>query len=271
MIELRGVTVELGARAVVDSVDGVVADGEWLALIGPNGAGKTTLLRAIARLVPFTGSIALAGRPVEALSRTELARLVAVVPQEPSTPPWMTVAEYVLLGRTPHLGPLAREGARDRDAAARSLARLDLLPFADRPLGTLSGGEKQRVVVARALAQDARIVLLDEPTAALDIGHQQQALELLDGLREESGLTLVAAMHDLTLAAQYADRMLLLDAGRVVADGMPAEVLTEGAIARHYGAAIDVVRVGDRIAVVPRRESAPRLAPEREPQYGDVS
>jgi iron complex transport system ATP-binding protein len=254
VIELRGVTVELGGRPVVDRVSAAVADGEWLALIGPNGAGKTTLLRAIARLVPFAGEITLDGRPVTDLPRVELARLVAVVPQEPSTPPWMTVAEYVLLGRTPHLGPLAKEGARDREAAARSLARLDLLPFADRHLGTLSGGEKQRVVVARALAQEARIVLLDEPTAALDIGHQQQALELLDGLRTETGLTLVAAMHDLTLAAQYADRMLLLDAGRVVADGSPTEVLTDAAIAQHYGAAIDVVIVGDRIAVVPRRE-----------------
>jgi iron complex transport system ATP-binding protein len=253
VIELRAVTVELGGKPVVDRVSAVVADGEWLALIGPNGAGKTTLLRAIARLVPYVGDIALDGRAAQDLSRGELARLVAVVPQEPSTPPWMTVAEYVLLGRTPHLGPLAKEGVRDRDAAARSLARLDLLPFADRRLGTLSGGEKQRVVVARALAQEAPIVLLDEPTAALDIGHQQQALELLDGLRAESGLTLVAAMHDLTLAAQYADRMLLLDAGRVVADGPPADVLTEAVIAERYGAAIDVVTVGDRIAIVPRR------------------
>jgi len=255
VIELRGVTVELGGRPVVAAVDAAVADGEWLALIGPNGAGKTTLLRAIARLVPCSGEIELAGRPVGALSRSELARLVAVVPQEPSTPPWMTVAEYVLLGRTPHLGPLAKESARDRDAAARSLARLDLLTLADRRLGTLSGGEKQRAVVARALAQEARIVLLDEPTAALDIGHQQQAFDLLDRLREESGLTLVAAMHDLTLAAQYADRMLLLDAGRVVADGAPADVLTEVMIASHYGASIDVVPVGDRLAVVPRRSA----------------
>jgi iron complex transport system ATP-binding protein len=253
VIELRAVTVELGGVRVVDQVDVTVPDGEWLALIGPNGAGKTTLLRAIARLVPFSGEIALAGRPVTALSRSEVARLVAVVPQEPATPPWLTVAEYVLLGRTPHLGPLAKESASDRQAAARSLARLDLLSFADRRLGTLSGGEKQRVVVARALAQEAAIVLLDEPTAALDIGHQQQALELLDGLREESGLTLVSAMHDLTLAALYADRMVLLDSGRVAADGEPGNVLTEEAIARHYGASIDVVPVNGRIAVVPRR------------------
>ena len=247
-------------------VDGVALDvpeGEWLALIGPNGAGKTTLLRAIARLVPYRGSISLAGRPTAELHRSQLSRLVAVVPQDPSTPPWMTVAEYVLLGRTPHLGPLAKEGARDREAAARALARLDVLEYGGRTLGTLSGGEKQRVVVARALAQEARVVLLDEPTAALDIGHQQQALELLDSLRAESGLTLVAAMHDLTLAAQYADRMVLLDRGRVAADGAPVDVLTEGSIAAHYGATVDVVPVAGRIAVVPRRTAGATPGPDR--------
>jgi len=252
-VTLDDVTVELGGRPVVDGIDLEVAAGEWLALIGPNGGGKTTLLRAIARLVSFAGSIALEGRPTATMRRAELSRLLAVVPQEPSTPPWLTVGEYVLLGRTPHLGALAKEGRRDREAAARALARLDLLAYGDRLLGTLSGGEKQRAVVARALAQEARIVLLDEPTAALDIGHQQQALDLLDVLRAESGLTLVSAMHDLTLAAQYADRMVLLDRGRVVADGFPRDVLTEEAIARHYGAAADIVSIDGRIAVVPRR------------------
>ena len=255
-IRLDAVTVTLGGKPVVDAIDLEVATGEWLALIGPNGAGKTTLLRAVARLVPFAGSIALDGRPAGEMSRAELSRLLAVVPQEPSTPPWMTVGEYVLLGRTPHLGPLAKEGQRDREEAASALARLDLVGYGQRTLGTLSGGEKQRVVVARALAQQAQIVLLDEPTAALDIGHQQQALELLDLLRAESGLTLVAAMHDLTLAAQYADRMVLLDHGRVVADGSPTEVLTEAVIGRHYGATIDVVPVGGRVAVIPRRRDS---------------
>jgi iron complex transport system ATP-binding protein len=252
-ISLDGVTVHLGGRAVVDAVDLEVAAGEWLALIGPNGGGKTTLLRAIAGLVPFAGDVRLAGRPALELRRAEISRLLALVPQEPATPPWMTVGEYVLMGRTPHLGPLAREGQGDREAAGRALARLDLAGYEARRLGTLSGGEKQRAVVARALAQEASIVLLDEPTAALDIGHQQQALELLDALRAESGLTLVAAMHDLTLAAQYADRMVLLDRGRVALEGSPREVLTEGAIARHYGASIDVVPVDGRVAVVPRR------------------
>jgi iron complex transport system ATP-binding protein len=254
-ITLDGVTVRLGGRPVVDDVDVSVAAGAWVALIGPNGAGKTTMLRAIAGLVPFEGSIAVNGRQTREMHRREIARTVAVVPQEPSTPSWMTVAEYVLLGRTPHLGTLAREGAADHVAVARALERLDLLGFRDRLLGTLSGGERQRAVVARALAQEARIVILDEPTAALDIGHQQQALELLDDLRSESGLTLLAAMHDLTLAAQYADRMVLLDAGRIVADGPPADVLTQGLIAAHYAASIEVVDVAGRIAVVPARRA----------------
>ncbi len=255
-IGLHGVSVALGGHPVLHGIDLDIAQGEWVALIGPNGAGKTTMLRSVARLVPFSGAIELDGRDTSELSRTELARLLAVVPQEPATPPWMTVGEYVLLGRTPHLGPLAKEGHRDRGAAAEALARLDLLGYAERRLGTLSGGEKQRVVVARALAQEAPIVLLDEPTASLDIGHQQQALELLDALRAESGLTLVAAMHDLTLAAQYADRMVLLDDGRVVADGGPADVLTEHLIARHYDASIEVVSIDGRIAVVPTRPTA---------------
>jgi iron complex transport system ATP-binding protein len=255
-LELCEVSVELGGRRVVDHVSTAIAEGEWLGLIGPNGAGKTTLLRTIARLVPFSGTIVLGERSIHDLRRAELARLVAVVPQEPSTPPWMTVGEYVLLGRTPHLGTLAKESRRDREAAALALDRLDLSGYGERQLGTLSGGEKQRAVVARALAQDARIVLLDEPTAALDIGHQQQALELLDGLRAESGLTLVAAMHDLTLAAQYADRMVLLDGGRVVAEGAPREVLTEQAVLRHYGASIRIVSVDGTIAVVPSRTTS---------------
>jgi len=255
------VSVALGGTRVVHGVDASIATGEWLALIGPNGAGKTTLLRAIARLLRFEGEIAFDGRSARELPRAELARMLALVPQEPSTPPWMTVAEYVLLGRTPYLGPFAKEGGRDREAAARALTRLDLLEYGERRLGTLSGGEKQRVVVARALAQEARIVLLDEPTAALDIGHQQRAFELLDALRGESCLTLVAAMHDLTLAAQYADRMLLLDRGRAVAQGAPEDVLTTTLVGGHYGASVDVLSVGGRVAVLPRRNA--REAPHQ--------
>ena len=250
-IGLDGVTVTLGGRAVVRDVTAEVEVGEWVALIGPNGAGKTSLLRAVAGLLPCDGIVRLDGVPLVELGRRERAQRLALVPQEPRTPPWLTVAEYVLMGRTPYLRPLAREG--DREATARALSRLELEELAERPLGTLSGGERQRVVVARALAQEAPIVLLDEPTASLDIGHQQQALDLLDALRAADGLTLVAAMHDLTLAAQYADRVLLLDAGRVVADGSPAEVLTEAALAEHYGARVRVVNLDEGIAVLPAR------------------
>jgi iron complex transport system ATP-binding protein len=252
-ISLDGVTVRLGGREVVRGVTTDIEEGEWVALIGPNGAGKTSLLRAIAGLLPCGGTVSLQGTRLDTLGRRERAQRLALVPQEPRTPPWLTVGEYVLMGRTPYLRPLAREGEPDREAAARALARLDLEELAERTLGTLSGGERQRAVVARALAQEASIVLLDEPTASLDIGHQQQALDLLDILREEGGLTLVAAMHDLTLAAQYADRVLLLDAGQVVADGAPAAVLTEDALARHYGARVRVVALDEGLAVLPAR------------------
>jgi iron complex transport system ATP-binding protein len=252
-LELDGVSVTLGGARVVDGVEATLDEGCWTVVIGPNGAGKTTLLRAVSGLVRFDGAIRLFGQDIRSLRRREIARQIAVVAQSPATPPWMTVSEYVLLGRTPHLGALAKESESDVLAATTALDRLDLSGCGGRLLGTLSGGERQRVVVARALAQDAPLVLLDEPTSALDIGHQQQALELLDGLRHDAGLTLVAAMHDLTLAAQYADRMILLDAGRVVADGLPHEVLTEERVARHYAAAVRVLDVEGRVAVLPRR------------------
>ncbi|MFN0155510.1 MAG: ABC transporter ATP-binding protein [Gaiella sp.] len=252
-IAVHDVSVRFGRSLVLDGVSLEVEAGEWLALIGPNGAGKTTLLRAISGLVRCTGTVEVGGRPVREVSRRELARLIAVVPQQPATPSWLTVSEYVLLGRTPHLSLLAAEGTGDLAAAERALRRLDLLDVAHRPLGTLSGGEVQRAVVARAIAQEASIVLLDEPIASLDIGHQQQMLELLDELRDEAALTLVAAVHDLTLAAQYADRVVLLVGGRVAAEGSPAEVLTEEALSRHYDASVRIVKVDDTLAVVPLR------------------
>jgi iron complex transport system ATP-binding protein len=184
------------------------------------------------------------------LGRREVARRVAVVPQVPLMPAGMTVHEYVLLGRTPYVSYVGRESRRDVAAAGQALTRLDLGELADRQLGTLSGGERQRAVLARALAQEAPLLLLDEPTSALDAGRQQEALELIDALRLDAGLTVLAAMHDLTLAGQYASRLLLLSGARIVAQGAPAEVLTEPLIAEHYGAR---VRVLDGLAVVPVR------------------
>ena len=252
-LELGDVSVAYGRATVLDRVSFAVAEGEWVGLIGPNGAGKTTLLRAVAGLIESSGSILLGGTPLASAHRRERARAIAVVPQYPVTPPWMTVSEYVLLGRTPHLGVLAREGRHDIDLAAETIERLELGPFRDRRLGTLSGGERQRVVVARALVQEAKVILLDEPTASLDIGHQQQALELLDVLRGENGLTLVAAMHDLTLASQYVDRMVLLRKGRIVADGTPNLVLTQALLSEHYEASVAILAHDGGLAVVPRR------------------
>jgi iron complex transport system ATP-binding protein len=253
MIALERVSVRFGRHLVVDRVTAEVVRGEWVALIGPNGAGKTTLLRAIAGLVPAEGEIAVGGEPIARLGRRELARRIALVPQVPLLPPAMTVTEYVALGRTPYISYLATESRRDLAAVERALERLELVELGERALASLSGGERQRAVLARALVQDAPVLLLDEPTSALDIGHQQQALELLDTLRAEEGLTLVAAMHDLTLAAQYADRILLVDAGRVVADGAPEAVLSEERLGVHYGAAVRVLRHGGGIAIVPER------------------
>ena len=252
MIEVRDVAVDLGTTRALGGVSFAVARGEWVALIGPNGAGKTTALRAMAGLVDYDGSIRLDGEEVRSLPRRRVARLVALVPQLPERPPELTVAEYVLLGRTPHLGYLAAERAIDRKAAARALDRLELAPFADRALGSLSGGELQRAVLARALAQEADTLLLDEPTSALDLGRQQQALDLVHGLREE-GLTILSTMHDLTLAGQYADRLVLLDHGAVVAEGAAGDVLSAENVASYYGASVRIVEEAGHVFVLPHR------------------
>jgi iron complex transport system ATP-binding protein len=166
----------------------------------------------------------------------------------------MAVSDYVLLGRTAHLPYLGVESARDRQIAADTLARLDLGALAARAVSTLSGGEQQRVVLARALVQHTPVLLLDEPTAALDIGHRQQVLELVDTLRRDCRLTVLAAMHDLTLAAQYADHLVLLDHGRVAAAGAPREVLTAERVATHFGADVHVLTTPDGgLALVPAR------------------
>jgi iron complex transport system ATP-binding protein len=252
MIELRDVGVRFGAVAAARELSLRVETGDWVALIGPNGAGKTSVLRALAGLVPYEGEIALAGRDARRLGRREVARLVAFVPQKPETPSELTVAEYALLGRTPHISYLGTEGRADRLAAERALRRLELIGFAGRSLGSLSGGELQRAVLARALAQEAQILLLDEPTTALDLGRQQLVLELVDSLRND-GLTVVSTLHDLTLAGQYADRLVLLDRGAVVAEGPAADVLSAPNVAAHYGASVRVVEDASGVFVLPVR------------------
>jgi iron complex transport system ATP-binding protein len=257
-LRLRSLSVALSGAPILRQIDAELQTGEWLALVGPNGAGKSTLLRASAGLVGYQGSLRLDGAEVAGLGRRAVAARVAFVPQTPLLPPDMTVSEYVLLGRTPHLGYLASESRRDHEAAATALVRLDLDRFARRRLGSLSGGEAQRAVLARALAQQAPLLLLDEPTTALDVGRQQQVLELVEELRQEHGLTVLSAMHDLTLAGQYADRLSMLADGCVVASGTPAEVLTEQRVARFYQARVHVLDGPGGFAVVPRRHS-PRV------------
>jgi iron complex transport system ATP-binding protein len=252
MIELRDVSVRFGSVDAVRDVSLTVESGAWIALIGPNGAGKTSMLRAMCRLVSFRGEIALDGQSVRALSRRELARIIAFVPQTPVTPHELTVAEYVLLGRTPYLAYLGGESRADRLAAQRALDRLELRAFAERALGSLSGGELQRAVLARALAQEAPILMLDEPTTALDLGRQQQVLELVDSLRSD-GLTVVSTLHDLTLAGQFADRLVLLDRGAVVAEGRPEDVLSVENLESYYDASVRVIEEDGRVFVLPLR------------------
>ena len=249
--------MQLGRTHAVEGVTLSVERGEWVALLGANGAGKTTLLRSVAGLVPFAGAIRVADVTIGKVRERELARRLALVPQIPHTPAGMTVAEYVLLGRTPYIGTLAAETKADRDAAERALRRLALARYATRRLGSLSGGELQRVVLARALAQEAPVLLLDEPTSALDLGRQQEALELVETLRREVELTVLCAMHDLTLAGQYADRLALLDLGRLVATGPPDELLSERTISTFYGADVEVLHREDGVFVLPRRSRRP--------------
>jgi iron complex transport system ATP-binding protein len=195
----------------------------------------------VAGLVSYEGEIEVLGDDARALPRKELARRVAVVPQVPLMPADATVLEYVLLGRTPYIGYFGTERRSDHEAAAVALEELDLLGLAHRRIDSLSGGERQRASLARALAQDAPVLLLDEPTTALDVGRQQQVLEIVDRLRVDVGLTVFSTMHDLTLAGQYTDRLLLLDRGRIVAGGSAGDVLTGPLIAEHYGADVEVV------------------------------
>ncbi len=240
-VRVRGLGVRFGGVAVLRDIDLDVAPGEWVTVIGPNGAGKSTLLRAVGGLLAAPGSVELFGTALGRLRRRERARVVATVAQSPVIPPGMSVLDYVLLGRTPYISTLGRESRADLAAVGDVLERLDLVRFADRPLQSLSGGERQRVFLARALAQGATLLLLDEPTSALDIGHQQEVLDLIDRLRGDGQLTVLATMHDLSLAGAYADRLVLLAAGRVVASGRPDQVLTTELIEQVYRVRVRVV------------------------------
>jgi iron complex transport system ATP-binding protein len=252
MISWRDVVVSFNGVTVVGPVTLTVGDGEWVGLIGPNGAGKSTLLKAAVGIVVHQGTVDLGGRERRAGAD------IAWMPQRPLLPDEMNVANYVLLGRTPHLGYLGSESPHDLESVGRAIEQLALVELSDRPLSTLSGGEAQRAVLARALAQEAPVLLLDEPTSSLDIGHAMDVLEILDQLRREEGLTVVTALHDLTLAGRFADRLVLLDQGKVASDGSASEVLTEDTLIPSYGAGIRVVTNGDGPTVIPTRRQSDR-------------
>ncbi|MDV6012673.1 ABC transporter ATP-binding protein [Haloechinothrix sp. LS1_15] len=253
-LTLSEVSAGYGDAPVLHGITVTVRAGGWLAVVGPNGAGKSTLLKSMAGLAHATGEILLFGQTLGSLPRKRLARTIGYAPQQPAIPEGLTVTDYVLLGRTPHLGPLARDGSTDHAVVADALTRMDLTAFAARRLHTLSGGERQRAVLARVLAQRASVLLLDEPTTGLDLGHAQALLEQVDQLRATHGLTVVSTVHDLTSAAQYAEDLLLLSGGEAVANGRPAEVLTTRRIEHHYAATVDVLHRDGGIVVAPRRD-----------------
>jgi iron complex transport system ATP-binding protein len=244
-LHATGLRVLLRRIEVLHGIDLHLEAGEWLGVIGPNGAGKSTLLKALAGVLRHTGTLEIGSGP--------RATQIALMPQAPRLPEGMSVVEYVLLGRTAHLGWLRGETRRDRRIAAEVIGRLRLDEFADRPVTSLSGGEAQRAVVARALAQQTRILLLDEPTSALDLGHQTEVLSLVDELRREDGISVIAAMHDLGSAARYADRLQLLADGGTQAVGTPRQVLDPDVLTRVYRTPLDVHHLDGELVILPRR------------------
>lgn len=256
MVSCQGLTAAYNGTRVLDDIELAVENGEWVVVIGPNGSGKTSLVRALSGSLAADGQITIGARSLRDMRRREIAARVAVVPQTPVVPEGMTVGDYVMLGRTPYISYWGTEGPADHLRVAEVLANLDLLPFADRPLTSLSGGERQRAVLGRALTQDAEVLLLDEPTTALDLGHQQQVLELVDELRRVHNLAVISTLHDLTFAASYGDRLIVLLEGRIVASGEPATVLQPDLIEEYFGAAVEVLAGPDGPVVLPVRSGS---------------
>jgi iron complex transport system ATP-binding protein len=244
VLRADGVTVEAGRRSILRDVSFAVGDGERVALVGPNGAGKSTLLRVLAgTLHPTAGRVELGGSPIGALERSQVARRLAVVPQQAALPFAMRVEEVVALGRLPHEAPLRGARPADRAAVAAAIDRVGLGHLMGRDARELSLGERQLVLLALAVAQAAPVMLLDEPTVHLDLRHQVEAMELLRDLNERDGTAMVAVLHDLALAAHFFPRLVVIDRGRLVADGPPSEVLTDDLIRDVFGVEPALVRL----------------------------
>ncbi len=241
LLSAQQVEFAYNGHAVLHQIDVSLERGGLVALLGPNGSGKTTLLKILNGILsPRAGRVTWDGTDLTTLKRREIARRIALVPQELNAPFAFTVREMVLLGRTPHVRPLVGETARDREAVETALKLTDTRALADRFFGDLSGGERQRVVIAMALAQAPELLLLDEPTVHLDINHQIEVLELVRQLNRERGLTVLATMHDLNLASLYFDRLILLNKGCVMAEGTPQRVLSRERVEEVFGAEVMV-------------------------------
>ena len=242
MLKIQNLSVSYGPRRILQDVSFDVQSGEVLALIGPNGAGKSTLIRAVSGVIPYSGHVRTNGDDFASLSTLQRARYIATVPQAVSLPPAYTVWETVLFGRTPHLGFLGQPSPKDEEIARQSLQRVSALSFADRRVGELSGGEQQRILLARALCQSTPILLLDEPTAHLDLQYQVGLLELVHELAHKDHLAVLVALHDLNLAAHYADRIALMVAGNIKAMGSAKDVLQPELIQEAYCLPVQVVQ-----------------------------
>ncbi len=261
-ITLNALSVQLGQRTVVRSVSVTMRAGEFIGIIGPNGAGKSTLVRATLGLAPLSGgSVEIDGKPLPLLAPRQIARRIAYLPQGQTLHWPLTVERLVALGRLPHLAPMSRISEDDHRIIAEAMERADVMALRDRVATHLSGGERARVLLARALAVGAAGLIADEPLAALDPGHQIDVMELLT--REaRSGAMVVAVLHDLSMAARYCDRLLLIDDGRLVADGSPADVLTAERLRTVYGISARIEKQdGAPLVIVPmervRNEEAP--------------
>ncbi len=252
-VQIDDLAIRYGDRTVLSDVSLQIPAGQWTVILGANGAGKSSLLAAIVGIGPGARA---ATFPMPSTKAKRRSTFIAFVPQKPELPAGMTVAEYVLLGRTAHLGWLRSESNSDRASAAAAMSRLNVAPFADRLLSELSGGEAQRVVLARALCQDAQILVLDEPTASLDVGRQLAVLELVRELAHTEGLTVVSALHDLTSAARYGDNFVLLGDGGVAAQGPADDIMQPALLSKHYGATMHRIEGPDGLPVlVPIRSS----------------
>ncbi|MFQ5987304.1 MAG: heme ABC transporter ATP-binding protein [Dehalococcoidia bacterium] len=243
---------------VLHDIDLVIERGEMVALLGPNGSGKTTLIKLLSGVLrPAEGEIHLDGSSLRRLKRREVAQRVAVVPQQFHMPFAFTLREVVLLGRTPFLKAFSNEDEGDYKAVQRSMELIGIGELGQRFFNELSGGERQKGILAMALAQEPKLLLLDEPTAHLDINHQVEILDLVKGLNQEQGITVIGAMHDLNLAALYFDRLILLKEGRIFADGPPSDVLTEGTIKEVFSASVQVMQhpsmKAPHIVITPKR------------------